>query len=43
MRCIVCYRRGPFTGYLDFGVASQNDPVIAEMTAGLDVISIRFW
>lgn len=43
MRCIVCYNRGPFTGYLDFGVKSEDDPKIAEMIKGLDVISIHFW
>ena len=43
MRCIVYYNRGPFSGYLDFGVASENDPVIAERIKGLDVIAIRFF
>lgn len=43
MRCIVHYNRGPFSGYLEFGVSSESDPVIAERIKGLDVIAIRFW
>jgi hypothetical protein len=42
MRCIVCYRRGPFFGYLDFGVTGQDDPVIAENIKGLQIVRIIF-
>ena len=42
MRCIVYYNRGPFSGFLDFGVSGEDDPTIAERIAGLDVIMIRF-
>lgn len=35
MRCNIFYRRGPFTGYTDFGIANPDDPVIAQECAKL--------
>jgi hypothetical protein len=47
MRCIICYKKGYCTGYLDFGVTGKDDPVIVERVKELnlhpdDFLSISF-
>jgi len=46
MRCIITYKRGPFSGTLDIGVSSEKDVRVQEEIAKLgnvEIISVKFW